>query len=215
MSRLIKKELVLSMHPITPLMLALSSMVLIPNYPYLVIFFYLTLALFFTCMLGRENQDVIYTMTLPVAKCEIVKARIGAAVLLELCQLLLILPFSWLRQKMLPVGNAAGMDANLVLLAEGLLLFGVFHLVFFCSYYRNVDRVGISFIRATAAVFLLAAADVIASYAIPFVRDYLDTPDPQFLGYKLAVLGVSALLYLGMTALACRISIRRFEKLDL
>ena len=68
MSKLIKKEFLLSMHPITPLMLLLSVMVLIPNYPYAVMFFYMTLAVFFTCMMGRENQDVIYSLTLPVAK---------------------------------------------------------------------------------------------------------------------------------------------------
>lgn len=46
MSKLLKKEFLLSMHPITPLMLALSAMVMIPNYPYAVMFFYMTLAAF-------------------------------------------------------------------------------------------------------------------------------------------------------------------------
>ena len=76
MSNLLKKEFSLSMHPVTPLMLMLSSMALIPNYPYTVMFFYMTLAVFFTCMMGRENHDVIYSMCLPVAKKDIVKARI-------------------------------------------------------------------------------------------------------------------------------------------
>ena len=53
MSNLLKKEFSLSMHPVTPLMLMLSSMALIPNYPYTVMFFYMTLAVFFTCMMGR------------------------------------------------------------------------------------------------------------------------------------------------------------------
>ena len=129
MSRLLKKEFLLSMHPITPLMLALSLMVLIPNYPYAVMFFYMTLAIFFTCMMGRENHDVVYTMTLPVAKKEIVKARICFVVILELLQMLLLVPFSLLRQHLNAMGNEAGMDANIVLFAEGFLLFGIFNLI--------------------------------------------------------------------------------------
>ena len=149
MSKLLKKEFLLSMHPITPLMLALSAMVMIPNYPYAVMFFYMTLAVFFTCMIGRENHDVIYTMTLPVAKSDIVKARIFFVVILELLQMLLLVPFSLLRQSVNSMGNEAGMDANIVLFAEGFLLFGIFNLLFFYSYYKNVDKVGISFVKAS------------------------------------------------------------------
>lgn len=215
MSRLLKKEFLLSMHPITPLMLLLSTMVLIPNYPYTVMFFYMTLSVFFTCMMGRENHDVIYTMTLPVAKSSIVKARITFVVILELFQMLLIIPFSILRQSLNPMGNEAGIDANIVLLAEGFLLFGIFNLIFFGSYYKNVDKVGISFVKATVVFFILVAADVICTHAVPFVRDCLDTPDSQYLGYKLVTLAAGMAVYIILTILVCRISIKNFEKQDL
>ena len=203
------------MHPVTPLMLMLSSMALIPNYPYTVMFFYMTLAVFFTCMMGRENHDVIYSMSLPVAKKDIVKARILFVVILELLQMVLLIPFAVLRQNILEAGNEAGMDENIALFAEGFLLFGVFNLIFFHSYYRNVDKVGISFVKATVVFFVLVMVDVIATHAVPFVRDCLDTPDPQFIGYKLAALVIGIILYVAMTVRVCRISIRNFEVQDL
>lgn len=215
MSNLLKKEFSLSMHPVTPLMLMLSSMALIPNYPYTVMFFYMTLAVFFTCMMGRENHDVIYSMSLPVAKKDIVKARILFVVILELLQMVLLIPFAVLRQNILAAGNEAGMDANIALFAEGFLLFGVFNLIFFHSYYSNVDKVGISFVKATVVFFVLVMVDVIATHAVPFVRDCLDTPDPQFIGYKLAALVIGIILYVAMTVRVCRISIRNFEVQDL
>ena len=215
MSRLLKKEFLLSMHPITPLMLALSLMVLILNYPYAVMFFYMTLAIFFTCMMGRENHDVVYTMTLPVAKKEIVKARICFVVILELLQMLLLVPFSLLRQHLNAMGNEAGMDANIVLFAEGFLLFGIFNLMFFYSYYKNVDKVGISFVKATVVFFVLVTIDAVGTHVIPFMRDYLDTPDPKYLGYKLVALGIGIVLYVVMTIGVCRISIKNFEQQDL
>lgn len=215
MSKLLRKEFLLSMHPITPLMLLLSSMVMIPNYPYTVMFFYMTLAFFFTCMMGRENHDVIYTMTLPVAKSDIVKARVCFVVILELLQMILLVPFSILRQYLNPIGNEAGMDANITLFAEGFLLFGIFNLLFFYSYYKNVDKVGISFVKATVVFFVLVAVDAVATHAIPFVRYCLDTPDPKYLGYKLITLGVGIILYLVMTIWVCNKSIKNFEKQDL
>ena len=53
LTKLLKKEFALSMHPTVPLMLLLAGMVLIPSYPYSVIFFYSMVSIFFTCMLGR------------------------------------------------------------------------------------------------------------------------------------------------------------------
>lgn len=215
MKNLLKKEIQLSMHSITPLMLLLSAMVLIPNYPYGVIFFYMTLAMFFTCMLGRENGDVVYSMTLPIAKSDIVKARMLFAVLVELLQLLLLLPFIWIRQNVIGTANAAGMDGNLALLAEGFLLFGIFHLVFFCGYYKDVTKVGVNYVKATVVFFLCICIEIAAVYAVPFVRDCLDTPDSQYVGTKLITLAICILIYVLLTVITYQVSVRRFEKQDL
>ena len=47
MKALIKKEFKLALHPTVPLFWLLSAMLIIPNYPYYVAFFYTTLGLFF------------------------------------------------------------------------------------------------------------------------------------------------------------------------
>ena len=72
MNKLLKKELALAMHPTAPIFLALSVLLIIPNYPYYVTFFYTSLAIFFTCLNGRENNDVYYTLLLPVPKRSVV-----------------------------------------------------------------------------------------------------------------------------------------------
>ncbi len=102
MTKLLKKEVLLALHPTAGVMLALSAMVLIPSYPYTVIFFYTTLALFFMCMTGRENNDIGYTVLLPVEKGDIVRGRICFAVVLQLVQLLLVGGFSLLRGSLYP-----------------------------------------------------------------------------------------------------------------
>ena len=214
MIKLLKKELRLCLHPTAPLMILLSSLTLVPNYPYPVSFFYLTLGVFFICLTGRENHDVVFTLALPVGRRDLVKGRFSLVILLELCQLVCMACFILLRQKLSPLPNAAGMDANLALLGEGFLFFGVYHLVFFPAYYRDVSRVGAAFVKSSAVIFFMVLAEIVGTYALPFARDVLDTADPAHLAAKVIFLAVCVCLYLLFTALALRLSVRRFEALD-
>ena len=215
MTKLIRKEFALAMHPITPMMLLLSAMVMIPNYPYVVIFFYVSMAVFFTCLLGRENNDVVYSLNLPIEKSSIVKARFGFTVIVELAQLALMIPFAVLSAKVNPAGNQAGMDANVSLFAVGFIVYGLFNLVFFLSYYRDVSKVGGAFIKSSVLLFILAALDVVATYALPLVRDCLDTPDPEFMTQKLLFLALGAAVYAVLTLLAYKKSVKSFELQDI
>lgn len=215
MLKLLKKEFVLSAHPTTIIMLLLSPMVLIPNYPYSVVFFYITLSLFFTCIQGRENNDIIYSLNLPIAKKDIVKARMAFSVILEMVQILLTIPFAILSQKINVAGNAAGMEPNLVYFGIGFILYGLFNFIFFSRYYRDINRIGITFLITSIVIFLMIAVEVVITYAVPFVRDCLDTKDPAYLSYKLVVLMASILFYCIITGLTYKRAVREFEKIDL
>ena len=94
MKTLLYKEFRLASHPTTFLFPLLSAMLLIPNYPYYVVFFYTTLGIFFVCLSGRENHDIFYTMLLPVEKRSLVRARMLFAVCMEAVQLVLAVPFA-------------------------------------------------------------------------------------------------------------------------
>lgn len=213
--RLLNKELRLCLHPAAVLMIPLAALVLVPNYPYAVSFFYLTLGVFFIFLGGRENGDVLFTMTLPVARKDVVTARFLLVMLLELCQMLLIFGCILLRSRWLPTPNQAGMDANLSLLGEGFLFYGLYHLVFFPGYYRDVTRVGRNFVKAAVFAGLFTVADIVCCYTVPAVRDVLDTPDPAHTETKLAALALGFLLWLGLSLLALRRSQAHFEKLDI
>ena len=94
MKDLVYKELKLALHPAAIIFLCLSSMLMIPSYPYFIIFFYTCLGVFFICMSGRENKDIYFTMLLPVQKREIVGARFLLVALIELLQFAAAVPFA-------------------------------------------------------------------------------------------------------------------------
>lgn len=215
MKLMLRKELRLSLHPTAPMFLALSAMLMIPSYPYLVAFFYTGLAVFFTCLNGRENQDVFYSMLLPVAKRDIVRARFLTVSLLEAAQLLLGVPFAILRQRLIPDPNPVGMDANIALFGLAMMLLGLFNLVFFRVYYRDVRKVGTAFLWSSGAVFVFICLVETCAHVVPFVRNVLDTPDPMHLPQKLLTLLAGLMLWALFTLRACRRAERDFEKQDL
>ena len=213
--KLLAKEFRLCTHPTVFIMLGLSAMVLIPNYPYAVSYFYMTLAIYFVCLTGRENHDPTYTLTLPVSRREIVRGRMLFACCLEAAQLIFSGLCVWLKTKISAEPNLAGLDANLALPGQGLILFGLFNLIFFPAWYKDIQKIGGAFIKASVAVFLYITAGVVATYALPFVRDRLDTPDPQFVTEKLIYLGITLAFFIAATLLAVRLSEKRFEGQDL
>ena len=102
MKDLVYKELKLALHPAAIIFLCLSSMLMIPSYPYFIIFFYTCLGVFFICMSGRENKDIYFTMLLPVQKREIVGARFLLVALIELLQFAAAVPFAFLHNAAYP-----------------------------------------------------------------------------------------------------------------
>lgn len=215
MKTLLSKEFRLALHPTNLIFLSLSLLLIIPNYPYYVTFFYTALGIFFVCLTGRENHDIVYSVSLPICKQAIVKARITFAVVLELTQVLLAIPFAILRQSMAPQGNNVGMDANIAFFGLSLLMMGLFNLAFFTAYYQTPEKVGKAFLLGSTVLFVFMLAAETLTHVHPFFRDRLDTPDPRFLPAKLAVLAAGVLCFAGLTILSARVSAKRFVAIDL
>ncbi len=213
--KLLKKEFKLCLHPTGPLFLMLCTMILIPNYPYAVSFFYVTLGVFFICLTGRENHDAAFTAALPVTRKQIVQGRILMVCCLEMLDLLAVGLMLWVKSLIGYTPNQAGMDANIALLGEGFIVFGLFNLLFFPNWYRNINKVGVPFLLASVAVFVYIVLAIVSTYAIPFVRDCLDTQDPAFLKEKLLFIAAALLLFLCAMWLSMKASVKRFERVDL
>ncbi len=214
MKALMHKELRLALHPTNVIFLFMAAMVLIPNYPYYVAPFFSALGVQFLCLTGRENGDVLFTLLLPVSRRDAVKARFLTAMLFELAQLLLMVPFILLKDALSMPDNLAGMEAGPAMLGFSLLLLGLFHLVFFPLYYRDVSKVGLPFLLSMALYTPVMVALESFTYFVPFFRDVLDTRGGAFLPQKLLILLGGGLAYLLLTALAFRLSVKRFETGD-
>ena len=214
MKALLYKQFRLVCHPMTLIFCLFGIMVLIPNYPYTVIYFYVMLGLFFTFLNIREQKDIYYSALLPVPKRDTVKAGCAFVVIIEVLSLVVLIPCSLLAVHLQPgKDNLVGLDPNLALLAAGFLLYAVFNGVFLPSFYANGYKVGMAFINAVIPTTLaMGALEALPHFP---ALTWLDDLDAATQVRLLPVLIGSVLIYAGGMALTFRASARRYEKVDL
>lgn len=214
MKTLLYKQLRLACHPMTPVFCLSGIMLLIPNYPYSVAFFYVTLGLFFTFLNMREQKDIYYSALLPLRKRDTVRAAVAFTVLVELLSLVITALFCLLSAKLQPgKDNAVGMDANLMLLGAGFVLYGVFNLVFFICLYRSGYKVGAAYLKANLALWPM----MLLAEALPHFPSlvWLNRVDVRANLRQIPILLFGIAVFAVLTMLAYRRSARLYERVDL
>ena len=212
---LFKKEWKLVMMPVPLLFLLLSGLVLIPNYPYYVTFFYTTLGIFLMMQSARENRDLYYMALLPVTKREMVKARFSLVLTIEAMQVLVCLPFMLLRASYGEVKNAVGIEANTAFLGLGLVQMGLFNLVFFPMHYKNAYDLGKPFVVASVVEFFYIVLAEVCDHVIPYMKTVCESYALRDQLRQWPVLLGGAAVFALLTMAAERNSVWRFEQVDL
>ena len=210
---LLYKEMRLVAHPTSIVFAFLGCLVLVPSYPYSVVFMFGCLAPYITFLNARETNDVWYTAVLPITKRESVLGKCLLVVSFQLFQLLFSIPFAILRDAMNMANNPVGLDATIAWYGFGFFLYAVFDLLFLTAFYKSGYKAGKAFILAALPmVFLMVAIEAAAH--IPALV-WMDSRQPEHLMMQLPILLIGIVSYGALVPFAYRISARRFEKVDL
>ena len=211
MKNLLIKELKLAAHPLTFVFIAFSLMTFLPGYPILMGTFFICLGLFQTFKNGREANDTMYTVLLPIEKRDAVKARFILVCTVQIAAMILMAVFTVIRMTALYdaavyVENVM-MDANLVYLAWALLVFTAFNVLFAAPFFKTAVKLGGPFIAFCVAAFvLIGAAEVL--HHVPGLEAL------NAFGFD-HILAVCIVIYIAATLLSMKAAQRSFEKVDL
>ena len=217
MKNLLIKEVKLFAAPITWIFLAFSLMTMIPGYPILLGSFFISMGLFQSFQFGREANDMLYSVLLPVKKGDVVRGRYLFCALVQLMGFGLMAALTVLRMTLL--GNAEVyvtnplMNATPYFLAGVLVIFACFNGVFVGGFFKTGWKIG----KPYVIFIILSMLVVLAAEAIPHVpgMGFLSVPSGERVGVQLILLAAAALIYAGVTLFSCARSVRRFEGLDL
>lgn len=217
MLNLIKKELSLCLHPTAFIFLFFAVLVFVPNYPYEVIFFFSCLSIFFCCMMTRENGDIAFSCTLPIKKEHIPFAKMIVVFGLQCIILLLVGIIGAIKGAVLPAeqyANQAGISANLALVGNGAILLGIFNLIFFPCYFKKPDKIGVPFVIAAIALFVLIGVFIVLRWVTPLYSITLNGLNSENTGAKIVALAIGIAVYVVLSAISCKLSMKNFQKID-
>ena len=217
MKNMLYKELKLAASGITYFFLASALFTLVPGYPILMSGGFLTLGLFYSFQAMREKHDIEYSLLLPVSKADIVKGKYAFVLLLEgigfvLCTILTVVRMTLLKSSPVYLENAL-MGANLVYLGELLLIFGLFNSIFVRGFFRTGYYIGKPFL-CYGIPFLLLVGLAETVHHIPGLG-LLNAFGTDEIEIQLVSLVCGILLFVLLTVIGIRQSVRSFEKVDL
>ena len=215
MKKLLIKEMKLTAPPITYIFLLFSLMAFIPSYPILIGAFFVCYGIFFTYQTARESQDVTYTMMLPIEKSQVVKAKFLFVVIIEVIAFLLFSAFTLIRMFLLNdvepylVNNL--INANLSFLGYVLTIFAIFNTIFLSMHFRTAYKIGVPFL-AFSVVTLVGIVVFEILHHIPALTLLNDL---KFQPIQLIPFVSGIIVYVVGTIISLKVSINRFEKVDL
>ena len=217
MKNLMCKEMKLSAAPISFIFILFSIMTMIPGYPILVGTFFICFGIFQSFQNACMNNDVLYTVLLPIKKTDVVKAKYGFAIIIQMISFAIILILTIIRMTLMsdlvPYANNAMMNANQIYLTGNLLIFALFNLIFVGGFFKTVCKCGKPFLVFSIASFVVITL-VEALHHIPGV-EALNGTDTMGNITMWLIFAVAVVVYAGVSVMSCKRSIKRFEMVDM
>ncbi|MBQ1413463.1 MAG: ABC-2 transporter permease [Clostridia bacterium] len=217
MKNLLSKEIRLAASPLAWLFLVFGLMALIPRYPILVCAFFICFGVFQSFQSGRENNDILYTVLLPVRKTDTVKAKYAFTVLIQMLGFGIAAVATGVRMVLLgeatPYVTNPMMNANQAFLAYMLLIFALFNVVFMGGFFKTAYKFGKPFVMFIIVSFLVVGIGEVLHH-IPGLT-FLNAPAPLADPVMWGILGAAAAVYAVATLVSCKVAMKRFALVDM
>lgn len=212
MLHLLYKEFRLSIHPLFFLILLCGTLLLIPQWVFFVAMMYiLFIAVPNIFITGKAQNDLVFSVMLPVRKRDVVKSRILSIAILQILQILVAVPFAILNIKLYQAENFL-LDPNFSFFGFVFAMYAVHNVVFFPLFYKTGYKIGIPSMAGIAAAVLFATT---VEFSILFVPALKVLDGFGHLAPQLWLLSAGILFFVIINMVAYRISARRFTNIDL
>ncbi len=218
MSKLLKKEMVLTAAPITYIFLLAVLLAFIPDgYPITMSAVFVCMGIFYTFQFSRENNDVLYTALLPVRKGDVVRAKFAFTIFVELVSLALssvsVIVIMLGLSRITAYGEGVLLNPNFAYLGYLLVIYGLFNAIFLGIHFKTAYNVGMPFV-----VFIVTAMVAVGiSETLHHIPTLGALNLPSFADgwmLQLSVLAFGAVFFAVGTFVSLRSSIRNFEGVD-
>lgn len=217
MKNLMRKEIKLAASPISFIFILFSVMAMIPGYPILVGAFFICFGVFQSFQNACSNNDILYTVLLPIKKTDVVRAKYGFTIIIQMVSFVIMALLTMLRMTVMsdaaPYTANAMMNANQIFLAGNLCVFVLFNWLFVGGFFKTAYKVGNPFLIFSVVAFLLIMiAETL--HHIPGL-EFLNATDTLSDARMWLILVAALIVYILVSAMSLKVSVRRFEAVDM
>ena len=215
MKNLVMKELKLNVKWPLYVMSLVGAMMAIPNYPLIVAFGYCVLQAFIYMQYVRENLSQEFSAVLPVKRADIVRSTVCVICMLQMLTTIVSILFAVPAKFVNPQGNIVGLDPNFAFFGVAFLCLAAFNAVFLPKFFTTGYKFGVPILLGLLCFLLTYGVAETLVQTIPTLTDALDSYSTETIWVRLAVLIVGIITYVLTTWLATKVSIKKFERVNL
>ncbi|MDR2975495.1 MAG: ABC-2 transporter permease [Propionibacteriaceae bacterium] len=212
---LIRKEFALSIPRGNYWWLAAVLLLLIPVWPFVIVFTYLFFGFFMILnQFDKINHDLTLCATLPIPKTGVVWGRALTVMIIEAVMVVASWPLAILRHWIWTEDNASGMNVNLAFYGFVLVMYAVFNLIYLVGTYHKAYGIlwpigGGTLIAVVVGLVLTTAPIVWPALSVINDRGF------GHLGIQAVVFAVGLVVWLAATWGGWRWAAARYEHVDL
>lgn len=212
-SNLLYKELRLAAHPNLFIFSLMGALVLIPAYPYTMVFVFSCIGVYVSFMYGRETNDIYFSALLPIKKSDIVLGKYLVVIVAQIASLSIAVICALIGNLIFYNDNPVGINANVAFFGFGFLIYSLFNLIFLTSFFKTAYKAGIAFLKALVPIVVF---ELIIEVSVHFPHlHWLGGTSYELQMKQWPILVVGVISYIIATVSSFKVSSRRFSKVDL
>lgn len=217
MTNLLIKEFKLGVGPFFILLPFLTgALMLIPSWLYFLVLLYfcfITIPNMFAVF--KTQNDTMFTMMLPVSRNNIVKARVGVIVILELLHIVIAIIFGMISTRLYPNLTYYFYGPSMGFWGLCFVMLAIFNIIFLPIFFKTAHKYGMATLASTIAALLFAGGAEWIGIANSKVFDIFKGSGLDNTLLQLSILIAGIFIFATFTFIAYNMSIKRFQKVEI
>lgn len=217
MYNLVLKDLRLAVPPFFFLFpLLFGVLMLIPGWVYFIVplyFCWITIPNVFNQF--KAQNDLMFTSVMPVAKRDMVKARVTVIVGLELLHIVFAVLFGSISMIIYPNETYYFFPPNMGFWGLTLVMLAIFNLIFIPMFYKTAYKFGWGLLAAVTAAMLFAGIAQWLGIQSPVANDMFYGTDTQQVTLQAFILTAGIVIFAVFSVIAYRLAVQRFLQVEI
>jgi hypothetical protein len=189
---------------------------LIPAWLYFVVILYFCCLTIPNLLAGYKSQnDLIFSIMMPVTKKDIIKARVTVVVILELLHIVTAVIYGMISTRLYP--NLIYFFYRPTIGFWGLcfIMLAIFNIILLSMYYKTAYKYGAATIASITGAVLFAGGAEWLGIKNSFVIDLFKGNGADNMAIQITILIAGIAIFAIFNIIAYNIAIKRFEKVDI